>query len=342
MTSGTSAESSRQAWAVEPGDAGARLDVWLAARLDACSRSRARGLIEEGYVTVDGAAAKPAVRLRPGQAVKATVPAPRPALPAAEAIRLDVVYEDSDLLVLDKPAGLVVHPAPGHPAGTLVNALLHHCDRLAGIGGVERPGIVHRLDKDTSGLLVVAKNDAAMAGLTRQFAAGRVEKTYLALVHGQPPACGRLDGAIGRHSRDRKRMAVVARGGKAALTAFETVCRYPVAALLRVRIATGRTHQIRVHLAHARLPVAGDPVYGDARRDRSLPERPLRQMLHAARLAFAHPRGGRRLEFERPPPADMRRVLERLDAESRESNRGNSRQGERIYTAPPQPQIAES
>lgn len=307
--------ASMQTREVPPEGAGRRLDVWLAVALPELSRARIQALMHAGQVTVDGHPAKPSDRPRVGQTVTVLVPPPVAAIPQPEDRALDIVYEDGDIVVLDKPADLVVHPAPGHPAGTLVNALLHHCADLAGVGGVERPGIVHRLDKDTTGLMVVAKCDASMAGLVRAFQRGGMRKEYLALVHGVPPhASGTVTLAIGRDPKNRKRMAAVSRGGKAAVTHFTIEERLGPATLVRARIETGRTHQIRVHLAHLGLPLVGDPLYGSARRDRELPGCPPRPMLHAARLAFAHPVTGVPLVFERPPHAEMLALLASLRA----------------------------
>ena len=283
-----------------------RLDQFLAAAHPAVSRSRWKQLIEEGQVSLNGAVVrKPSVPLSAGDELRGVLPDPEPAGLVATDIPLAILYEDSDLIVLDKPAGLVVHPAPGHAADTLVNALLHHCADLQGIGGELRPGIVHRLDKDTSGVLVVAKNEQAVADLVAQFSAHTVEKEYLALVWGAPrkPA-GLIELPIGRHPVQRKKMAVTARGRPAA-TRYETLAASPRAALLRVRIATGRTHQIRGHLAHLGHPVVGDATYGRARR--GLPEGLAipRQMLHAHILKIAHPRDGRPLVFTAPPPPDF-------------------------------------
>lgn len=308
-----------------PADEGVRLDRFLASALDSLSRSRLKGLIEAGFVTRDGVTVRePAEPARAGASYVLTLPAPVPATPQPQAIPFPILYEDRDLLVLDKPAGLVVHPAPGNEDGTLVNALIAHCGAdLPGIGGERRPGIVHRLDKDTSGVMVVAKTEQALAALSAAFAAHDLDRAYLALVWGLPnPVAGEIEGAIGRDPRDRKRMAVVAGGGRHALTRFRTLATHQAAvALLECRLATGRTHQIRVHLASRGHPVVGDPVY--LRRvpasARALPE-PLRrslldfprQALHAARLGFAHPRTGRPLVFETPPPADMLELLESL------------------------------
>ncbi len=287
-----------------------RLDAWLALQVAELSRARIQALIKEGRVTCGGAPVKANAKPKAGQVIEISVPAPAPAIPKPEEIPLNIVYEDSDLLVLNKPAGLVVHPAPGHAAGTLVNALLHHCRDLGGVGGVERPGIVHRLDKDTSGLMVVAKNDAAMAGLVRLFHVGGVTKEYLALVHGAPPhASGTVGGLIGRHPTDRKRMAVVKRNGKQAVTHYAVERRLGDLTLVRCRIETGRTHQIRVHMQSLGCPVAGDALYGRPAADRRLPRVPSRQMLHAARLCFAHPATGEALAFEAPPPEDFSVIM---------------------------------
>jgi 23S rRNA pseudouridine1911/1915/1917 synthase len=229
-----------------------------------------------------------------------------------EAIPLVVLYEDTDLIVIDKPAGLVVHPAPGHVSGTLVNALLHHCGDLAGIGGVLRPGIVHRLDRGTSGVIVAAKNDAAHVGLSSQFAAHSIERRYLTFVRGLPRAdSGRIDRSIGRHPRDRKRMSVVSSSGRASITNWRVLARYPTAGVsqLEIRPETGRTHQIRVHLASAGLPLVGDVIYGRARgRDADLG----RPALHAALLGFDHPASGERLRFDAPLPEDLLELVESL------------------------------
>ena len=284
----------------------ARLDAFLAAAHPAISRSRWKQLIEGGHVALNGApATKPNTALSSGDELRCALPDPAPIGLVATDIPLAILYEDADLIALNKPAGLVVHPAPGHAADTLVNALLHHCSDLQGIGGELRPGIVHRLDKDTSGVLVVAKNESAVANLVAQFSAHAVQKEYLALVWGAPrkPA-GDIAQPIGRHPVHRQKMAVTDKG-RAAVTHYETLAAGPLAALLRVRIETGRTHQIRVHMAHLGHPVVGDATYGRARH--GLPEHleiP-RQMLHAHVLKIAHPRDGRPLEFTAPPPADF-------------------------------------
>ena len=305
--------------------AGQRVDRFLAEHLPAFTRSRVKTLIEGGYASRDGtritAASEP---VRPGALYRLAPPAPISATPQPQAIPFAILYEDSDLLVLDKPPGLVVHPAPGNQDGTLVNALLAHCgDTLPGIGGERRPGIVHRLDKDTSGVMVVAKSEPALAALSASFAAHRLDRAYLALCWGLPnPAAGEIEGAIGRDPRDRKRMAVVGRGGKPALTHYRTLGHHLGAvALLQLRLATGRTHQIRVHLASRGNPVVGDPVYLrrippcarslDEPTRRAMLDFP-RQALHAARLGFAHPRTGASLSFSTAPPPDMQALIDRL------------------------------
>ena len=305
--------------------AGERVDRFFAERIPAFSRTRVKSLIEAGYASRDGcpisAASEP---VRAGALYRIVAPAPAPATPQPQAIPFTILYEDADLLVLDKPPGLVVHPAPGNPEGTLVNALLAHCgDTLPGIGGEKRPGIVHRLDKDTSGIMVVAKSELALAALGAAFAAHSLDRAYLGLCWGLPnPARGEIEGAIGRDPRDRKRMALLRRGGKPALTRYRTLGHHQAAvALLGLRLATGRTHQIRVHLASRGHPLVGDPLYlrripaparalDDALR-RTLLDFP-RQALHACRLGFVHPRSGALLSFCTPPPPDLRALIERL------------------------------
>ncbi|MBV9735833.1 MAG: RluA family pseudouridine synthase [Acidisphaera sp.] len=309
--------------------AGRRADRFLADALGTLSRSRVKALILEGHATCEDAAlTDPSAPVRPGRRYTLRLPEPRPAAPVAQAIPFPVLYEDADLIVLDKPAGMVVHPAPGSPDSTLVNALLAHCgETLPGIGGERRPGIVHRLDKETSGVMVVAKSELALAGLSASFATRDLDRAYLGLCWGLPtPAAGAIEGAIGRDPRDRKRMAVVSRGGKPALTRYATVRAWHAAvALLDCRLATGRTHQIRVHLAQSGHPLVGDPVYlrrtpavarllPDAARRRLL-DFP-RQALHAARLGFVHPRTGEALSFETPPPADLQALLDLLDVQA--------------------------
>ena len=306
-------------------DAGARLDRFLAARLD-YSRSRIKSLIERGCVRAGATITEPSRRVKPGEVFTLDVPQPEAAEPAAEAIALDIVYEDSSLIVIDKPAGLVVHPAPGNQSGTLVNALIAHCgESLSGIGGVRRPGIVHRLDKDTSGLIVAAKTDVAHAHLSAQFKARTVERQYLALAWGVPsPRAGTISGAIGRSPRVRTKMAVVSRGGRASATRYRVQRALgPAASLVECRLATGRTHQVRVHLAHIGHPVIGDPVYGGGltpARRRAVGETAAeliaalkRQALHAATLGFVHPLSGATLSFTSRFPADLAAVADALE-----------------------------
>jgi 23S rRNA pseudouridine1911/1915/1917 synthase len=281
---------------------GERLDVFLARRLPDLSRAHAQRLIAEGHVRVDGGASKPSLRLEPGARVEVEQPAPAPVIVQPEAIPLAVLYEDGDVIVVDKPAGMAVHPGPGHTGATLVNALLAHCPDLAGIEGSLRPGIVHRLDKDTSGLLVVAKNDRAQLALTAQMAERTARKQYLALVQGRPPPTGTIDAPIGRHPGQRKRMAIVAEG-RPSRTHFRALGPVGDDTLILARLETGRTHQIRVHFAGIGHPIVGDAVYG--RRSDVVG----RQFLHAWRLGFRHPRTDEWLQFEAPLPEDLRAAL---------------------------------
>ena len=310
----------------EAEDAGERLDRFLARRLAGFSRSRLKNLIEAGQVSAGGATlSDPSHRVKPGQRYTLVLPEVVAARPEGQAMDLAIVFEDGDLIVVDKPAGMVVHPAPGNPDRTLVNALIAHCgDTLSGIGGEKRPGIVHRLDKDTSGLIVAAKNDATHRALAADFAARRIERIYQAVVWGTPqPREGEIEGNIGRHPVDRKRMAVVKRGGKAALTRYRTIRELgPGASLVECKLATGRTHQIRVHLAAAGNPLLGDPVYGRETAERrarlSASGRAAlagfrRQALHAGILGFLHPRTGERLHFESPLPADLQTLINALE-----------------------------
>jgi len=283
---------------------GERLDQFVARQLPELTRSRVQKLISEGRVAVAGARAKASLRLEAGQMIRVDVPVPAAAQAQAEAIPLDILYEDADLLVVNKPAGMTVHPSPGHASATLVNAILAHCDDLSGIGGVLRPGIVHRLDRDTSGVILVAKNDAAHRSLAQQLKARTIEKTYLALVEGTPrPPEGTIDAPIGRDPRNRQRMTVV-EGGREATTAYRVVERCTGVSLVEARPKTGRTHQIRVHLAAIGHPIAGDRVYGHASRIVR------RQALHALRIAFDHPRTGARVTFEAPLPSDFTHALD--------------------------------
>jgi 23S rRNA pseudouridine1911/1915/1917 synthase len=296
---------------VPPAGSGERLDTFLA-RVSGLSRARVQRLMEGGFVLVDGNPEKPRRRLAAGQRIEVRIPDPTPLALTPEPIPLHILHEDADLIVLNKPPGLVVHPGAGQSSGTLVHALLAHCERLPGIGGVERPGIVHRLDRDTSGVLVVAKTELAQQALSQQFKARQVEKRYLALVHGEMAAgAGRIEAPIGRREHDRKRMGVRREGGREARTRFRVLRRLPGMTLVGVDLETGRTHQIRVHLAHIHHPVVGDQVYGgrQERREAALRERWVsRQMLHAWRLGFRHPRTGIWQEFTAPIPEDFRQA----------------------------------
>lgn len=295
-------------YVVTQAQAGERLDAYLA-RASGLSRARVQRLIQGGQVRVDGHPQKPRHRMSPGERVQLHVPPATPLDLTPEPIPLDILREDDDLIVLNKPPGMVVHPGPGRSTGTLVQALLAHCGTLPGIGGMERPGIVHRLDRDTSGVLVVAKTESAHQSLSRQFKARVVKKRYLALVRGEVRQdSGRIEAAIGRREDDRKRMGVQSRGGREARTVFHVLRRLPGMTVLALDLETGRTHQIRVHLAHIGHPVIGDQVYGGRReRRRAATDGPRadRQMLHAWRLAFHHPTTGAWVEFSAPIPEDF-------------------------------------
>ena len=290
-----------------------RLDKQILETHPDFSRSRIEGLIKSGFVTVNGAVAEKAgMKVSEDDEIVVEIPPPVPAVPEPEDIPLDIVFEDEDMVVIDKAPGMVVHPAPGHFTGTLVNALLYHCPNLSGIGGVARPGIVHRLDQDTSGLIVVAKSQAAMDGLVRAFSSHKnIEKTYLAICHGRPRLdAGRIENLIGRHPVDRKRMAIVEKNGKVAITNWRVFdCNRPQLTAVECRIETGRTHQIRVHMASLGCPVIGDKVYGKSALDKKLDPVPARQMLHAWKLKLWHPVKRVEVAFEAPLPEDMRAYL---------------------------------
>src|ERR1051326_6777307 len=299
---------------------GMRLDRAVAATYPEHSRSFVARLIEDGRVSIDGdVVTKPSLRVSAGQRVDVDVPPPAPAAAASQNLPLTILFEDDDLVVVDKPAGLVVHPAAGHNDGTLVNALLFHVRDLSGVGGELRPGIVHRLDKDTSGVIVIAKNDEAHRALSAAWNTDKVRKEYVALVYGAPdPPRGTIDAPIARDPRDRKRMAVVA-SGRRAITDYETIERLRYVSLLRCRLRTGRTHQIRVHMKKLGHPIVGDPVYSGPQW-RGIPDKKVqkllssieRQMLHAERITFAHPRSRVEVTFAAPLPEDFARVLEHL------------------------------
>lgn len=301
---------------VPPEARGERLDQHLTGAFPGLSRSRLQALIADGQVRVDGSVAKASRRLKGGEEIALVIPPPVEARAVPQSLPLKVLYEDQDLLVLDKAAGMVVHPAAGNWDGTLVNALLHRVKDLSGVGGELRPGLVHRLDKDTSGCMVVAKREDALATLQAAFKSRQVEKTYLALVHGHPPEKGTFRTLHGRDPRHRKRFTTRVAEGKPAVTHYRMRERLPGAALMEATLETGRTHQIRVHFADAGHPLLGDALYGGAKRGSPLVREAItllgRQALHAWRLAFAHPRTGEPLRFEADLPEDFRRGLERL------------------------------
>jgi 23S rRNA pseudouridine1911/1915/1917 synthase len=341
VTSGISSSAGRHT--AQEADAGIRLDRFLAGRIETLSRARLQDLIRAGWVVAQGKpVTDPSAKVRAGQSFEVEVPAAEPCAVAGEPIALNVVYEDDSLIVIDKPAGLVVHPGAGNLNGTLVNALIAHCgEGLSGIGGVARPGIVHRLDKDTSGLMVAAKTDAAHRGLARQFAdhgrAGDLRRQYIALVWGEPqPRSGRIETRIARHPTSRTKMAVVKTGGRIAITNYETVHTYrlppspakgrgsklPVLSVVRCSLETGRTHQVRVHMAYLGTPIAGDSVYGTgfASKAQALPPDAAgtlkllgRQALHAATLRFRHPVTGKTLAFESSLPGDIANLCETFE-----------------------------
>ena len=290
-------------------DAGLRLDAFLARQLPELSRSRVQQLLEQGCVTAEGKPGKKNRRLTPGERILLDLPEPAEADPEPEEIPLDILFEDADLLVINKPKGMVVHPAPGHESGTLVNALLHHCgDSLSGIGGVKRPGIVHRLDKDTSGLMLAAKTDRAHASLAAQLGDHSLHRVYAALLIGTPrPAEGVVDLPVGRHPRDRKKMAAGVPGGRSAVTHYRVLESFPGYSYAECVLETGRTHQIRVHMASLGHPVAGDPLYGGKC---ALPLSS--QCLHAREICFRHPVTGEDMTFSCPLPPEFSAVLQKL------------------------------
>jgi len=305
-------------------DQGKRFDQFLAAAGPNLSRSQAKRWIEEERILLNGKAAKPSVHLRKGDRVAGSLPAPVPLALQPEPLPLSVLYEDASIIVIDKPAGMVVHPAPGNPSGTLVNALIHHCKDLAGINGALRPGIVHRLDKGTSGVMVVAKDDVSYHQLTKQFKSRTIDKIYLAIARGKfSREEGSIDLAIGRHPTERKRMSAHSRRGRMAVTSWKVLERWEGFTLLELHPETGRTHQIRVHLAAMGHPILGDPLYGK----KGVSQDPVlrgcsrsinRQALHAHRLGFTHPRTGEMVEFVSPLPQDIGEVLEWLRSQKRQ------------------------
>lgn len=291
-------------------DAGKRVDAWLPSQAEGLTRSAAQRLLEEGRVTLNGKPLAKNYKLTGAETLAVSLPDPEPLDALPQDIPLDVVYEDEDVIVVNKPAGLVVHPAPGHPDGTLVNALLHHCgSSLSGIGGELRPGIVHRIDRDTSGLIIAAKNDAAHQALSAQLQDHTLARTYEAVVVGNlREDRGTVDAPIGRHHTDRKKMAVTDRGGRAAVTHWEVLERFQGFTHVRCRLETGRTHQIRVHMAHLGHPICGDTVYGARKPVPGLTG----QCLHAVGLRFIHPRTGEAVELSCPLSDAFTALLEKL------------------------------
>lgn len=309
---------------VPPAPGPGRLDRFLVEALPELTRSQIKRLIDQGAVSLDGTAAKAGQKLRGGERIAVDLPEPIPVMTLPESIPLAILYEDEALIVIDKPAGMVVHPAPGHPGGTLVNALLYHCQDLAGIGGELRPGIVHRLDKETSGVLVVSKHDRAHLDLARQFKRHSIRRRYRALVHGLVKQNqGTVDQVIGRHPVDRKKMSVHSRRGRRAVTHWKVLRRFDQdrLSLLELTLETGRTHQIRVHLSAMGHPVVADALYGNSRPDRRRSDAELekllrgldRQFLHARVLGFVHPESGDYLELQAPMPAELQVILDYLD-----------------------------
>jgi 23S rRNA pseudouridine1911/1915/1917 synthase len=299
-----------------------RLDSFIARSVGSMTRSAAQKLIEGGQVTIAGNQQKPSLKLKGGEMITVLIPPPVAAEAAAEDIPLEILYEDGDFIVVNKPAGMVVHPGAGTSGGTLVNALLAHCKDLSGIGGTIRPGIVHRIDKDTSGILVAAKNDHAHNALAGQFKEHTIKRIYLALVYGSPKGeKGKIESVIGRHPVDRKRMSGKARHGKHAVTHWQVIGRYAGISLVRLKLETGRTHQIRVHLSEAGYPLVGDSVYGGSGRLTAVSDPQLREMiealnrqaLHAKTLGFIHPATDEYLEFDSELPADMAQIIDYLE-----------------------------
>lgn len=299
-----------------------RLDLFIARHVPELTRSAVQRLIDAGLITVNGVPPRSSLKLKGGEQVLIEIPPPAPAVPEAEELPLAILYEDGDLIVVDKAAGMSVHPGAGTPTGTLVNALLAHCDDLSGIGGEIRPGIVHRIDKDTTGVIVVAKNDRSHLALANQFKEHSIKRVYVALVYGSPKTDkGRIESVIGRHPTDRKKMSGSARHGRHAVTHWKVIGRYGAVTAVELRLETGRTHQIRVHLSEAGFPLLGDPVYGGSGRINNLQDAKLRalirelgrQALHARTLGFIHPATGQYLEFSSPLPEDMARIIAHLE-----------------------------
>ncbi len=304
-----------------------RLDTFLSECLTDISRSQLKKLIDSGLITLNGEPTKASTKLKGGESIQVSLPEPEPTKALPEDIPLHILYEDHDLIVIDKPAGMVVHPAAGHSQGTLVNALLYHCNDLAGIGGELRPGIVHRIDKDTSGVIVVTKNDQSHQHLADQFKDHSINRRYLALVHGDPGRnSGKIDQPIGRHPTQRKKMSGKARNGKRAVTHWKTLKQYNVnrLSLIELQLETGRTHQIRVHFAEINCPLVADPLYGNRSRATALKDMELRrlidqlpgQALHAQKLGFIHPTSGKYLEFFSEIPETLSDIITYLDQTS--------------------------
>jgi len=307
---------------VPDGTSGTRLDAFLASVVPELTRAAVQRLIEDGDVLLDGVVQKSSYKVTGGEQISVTIPPPEPSTAVPEEMQLDILYEDSDLIVINKPAGMTVHPGAGVNSGTLVNGLLAHCSDLSGIGGEIRPGIVHRIDKDTTGILVVAKNDAAHEGLAVQFRAHSVKRVYVALVFGSPRTDkGRVESIIGRHPVDRKRMSGSAKHGRHAVTHWKVLARFQEVTLLKLRLETGRTHQIRVHMSESGHPLVGDPVYGGSARAaglkspefRGMVKKFGRQALHAKTLGFRHPSTGEYIEFDSELPEDMQTLLDYLE-----------------------------
>ena len=304
-----------------------RLDTFLSECLPDISRSQLKKLIDAGQITLDGAPAKASNKLKGGESIQVTLPEPEPIKTLPEDIPLHILYEDHDLIVIDKPAGMVVHPAAGHSHGTLVNALLHHCTDLAGIGGELRPGIVHRIDKDTSGVIVATKNDQSHQHLAAQFKEHSIHRRYLALVYGCPDKIsGSIDQPIGRHPTQRKKMSGKAKNGKRAVTHWKVLKQYNInrISLIELQLETGRTHQIRVHFAESNCPLVGDPLYGNHSRKAAIKEMQLRQLidqlpgqaLHAQKLGFIHPRSKKYMEFSSEMPETLAQIIAYLEQTS--------------------------
>lgn len=298
-------------------DTGKRLDVVVASNVSGCSRSLAASLIRNGKIRVQGVEKKPGYRVSAGDEICGHIPPPEPIFSKPEPIKLDILFEDKHLIVINKEAGLVVHPAPGHYTGTLVNGLLNHCPELTGIGQKIRPGIVHRLDKDTSGAIVVAKNDVVHHHLSFQFKSKKIKKKYLALVHGEMESdTGTISFPVGRHPVDRKKMSTISRKGRSAETLWRVRERFRGVTFLELNLKTGRTHQIRVHCSKINHPIVGDTVYCSRKIGKNISSSVPRQMLHAWRLGFTHPMTHKLMSLEAPIPQDMSKILDELRAES--------------------------